>query len=53
MLIVRALYRLKSSSALWSSMLDDTSGTNDLGYMESKAVKGIRIKTENFTNGKT
>ena len=48
MLIVRALYGLKSSSALWRPMLDDTLGEDGLGYMESKADKGFGSKRKMF-----
>ncbi len=41
MLIVRALYGLKSSGASWRSMLAETLGKDGLGYTSSNADKDV------------
>ena len=53
MIIVRALFGLKSSGVSWRSMFDNTLGKDGLGYTSIKTDKEIWIKGEFFTNGKT
>ena len=42
MLVVRALYSLKSSGAAWRQMLAET--LRDLGYVSSKADPDVWLK---------
>ena len=44
MIIIRAICKLKSSGASWSSMLSNTLGIYGLGYTSSKFKKYVRIK---------
>ena len=52
MLIVRALYGLKSRGAYWGEMLVDTLGTDGLGYTSTATDKDVWIKREFLPDGK-
>ena len=45
-MIVKALYRLKSSSASWRVMFVETLGKYGLGYTSTAAYKDVWIKRE-------
>ena len=46
MLIVRALYGLKSSGASWGEMLAETLGKNDIGYTSTAVDRDICIERD-------
>ena len=51
-LVVRSLYGLKSRGASWRAMLEDTLGTDGLGYTSAAADKDVWIKREMLPDGK-
>ena len=53
MLIVKALYGLKSSGASWRSILSDILSKDGLWYKSSEEDKEVWIKMEVFPNWKT
>ena len=52
MLIVRALYRLKSSGASWRVILSESLGKEGIGYKSTATEKDVCIKREVLPYGK-